>query len=649
MSFQIKSIILYSTKGIQRVLSLNPGEVNIITGRSKTGKSALIPIIDYCLGSSKCDIPESTIRDNVSWVGLIIVDKGKYHFIARKIPASTKYSSEAIYFESLEFYHIPAFETLRQNFNVDSLRSTLSNMLGINLNLHLPNIKNTRAPLAATVRHALWFCFQKQNELSSNDKLFHKQDNSFREQALKDLFPFFLKAISEDHVAMQNKLKTLKRSKKLLQREINEYENIKSGGLSKAQDLYTEAIESGLLIKSDNLSGFTEYIDALKNISEIPIGTFDRLVKENSQLDKLQKKYLKIRREIKYINAQIDEIEDLHGEGNSYVNYASEHVKRLSAIDSFEEVKNNHCPLCSSDISNGYIPDLTTLRDVMKDMKSTTDKVKRSNPHITKYLNELRDKKGILHDQLNETISTIRAIEALDSVFSDKSDIMLMQAYTLGRIKLYLDSLGELDESSDVSSEIEKTNQQIENLEKDLSIESVKEKVDSTMSVVNRNISEMAVKLNLEHSESPFRLDVNKLTVFADTVERAIPFSSMGSGETWVGMHIIVHLALHSLFVAKESPVPRFLFIDQPSQICFPEDKVDNKGESLGRCDDDRETVKKMFELIIEVTKKLNSEFQVIITDHARFNDEWFEERIIERWRHGKALIPEEWLEVKDD
>ena len=53
MSFQILDIVLYSKKGESRVVQLQPGALNIITGASKTGKTALIEIIDYCLGSSE--------------------------------------------------------------------------------------------------------------------------------------------------------------------------------------------------------------------------------------------------------------------------------------------------------------------------------------------------------------------------------------------------------------------------------------------------------------------------------------------------------------------------------------------------------------------------------------------------------------------
>lgn len=74
MSIQILDIVLYSINGDRRVLSLRPGELNIITGDSKTGKSALISIVDYCLGSSACAVPEGIIRKNVAWYGVRFTD-----------------------------------------------------------------------------------------------------------------------------------------------------------------------------------------------------------------------------------------------------------------------------------------------------------------------------------------------------------------------------------------------------------------------------------------------------------------------------------------------------------------------------------------------------------------------------------------------
>ena len=66
MSFQIMDVVLYGFNGQRRAVSLLPGKLNIITGASKTGKTALIEIIDYALGSGECRIPAGIIRKAVS-------------------------------------------------------------------------------------------------------------------------------------------------------------------------------------------------------------------------------------------------------------------------------------------------------------------------------------------------------------------------------------------------------------------------------------------------------------------------------------------------------------------------------------------------------------------------------------------------------
>lgn len=60
--------------------------------------------------------------------------------------------------------------------------------------------------------------------------------------------------------------------------------------------------------------------------------------------------------------------------------------------------------------------------------------------------------------------------------------------------------------------------------------------------------------------------------------------------------------------------------------------------------DSDRETVLKMYDLIFDVVESLSPHFQVIITDHPYLSENRFRSAVIERWRDGKALIPEDWL-----
>lgn len=65
MKFSINSLILWPKNSSYkyRCVKFHSNKVNIITGGSQTGKSAIIPIIDYCLGAGDCTIPVGVIRD----------------------------------------------------------------------------------------------------------------------------------------------------------------------------------------------------------------------------------------------------------------------------------------------------------------------------------------------------------------------------------------------------------------------------------------------------------------------------------------------------------------------------------------------------------------------------------------------------------
>ena len=102
----ILDIILYNKKMILE-FSLNPGELNIITGSSKTGKTALIEIIDYCFGSKSCKIPEGVITQAVEWVGIRLQIADGQVFICRKLPDTGENTSSEIYYDVQSEIEIP--------------------------------------------------------------------------------------------------------------------------------------------------------------------------------------------------------------------------------------------------------------------------------------------------------------------------------------------------------------------------------------------------------------------------------------------------------------------------------------------------------------------------------------------------------------
>lgn len=97
MNFKLLYIILYpENKDLRpRFIPFEENKVNVISGYSQRGKSAIISIIDYCLASSDCNIPIALIRDKVNKFALYVSIGDKKIFIARDSP--TKKNTDIMY------------------------------------------------------------------------------------------------------------------------------------------------------------------------------------------------------------------------------------------------------------------------------------------------------------------------------------------------------------------------------------------------------------------------------------------------------------------------------------------------------------------------------------------------------------------------
>jgi hypothetical protein len=193
-----------------------------------------------------------------------------------------------------------------------------------------------------------------------------------------------------------------------------------------------------------------------------------------------------------------------------------------------------------------------------------------------------------------------------------------------------------------LEEQAERLRSQCAALEEELSDERVRERLESIISILGQKMTAWARNLDLEHSKFPLRLDLNKLTIVADTVDGPVPMDRMGSGENWVGYHLIGHLALHEWFTQRGRPVPRFLFLDQPSQVYFPAEK-DVEGSMTLISENDRMAVSRMFKFVFDVVATLSPGFQVIVTEHADLTESWYQDAVVERWRKGAKLVPAEW------
>jgi hypothetical protein len=275
------------------------------------------------------------------------------------------------------------------------------------------------------------------------------------------------------------------------------------------------------------------------------------------------------------------------------------------------------------------------------------DRVARHTPGLENLIVEQETKVAETKRLLQENRSAREALTRADDALMEMQETANARSYTLGRISLFLESLPEAEDDSALRDEIRRLRGEIERIEAELSRESTQDRLDSILSVISRNLTRWAVRLEHEYQSNPFRLDLRKLQLVADTDSGPVPMSEMGSTANAIACHLMAHLALHTWFVDKSRPVPRFLFLDQPSKAYFPAERdVDGSLDDIA--DEDRSAVVRMFGLLRDVVCDLSPDFQIIVTEHADIHDEWYQQAIIERWRNGAKLIPESWMNESD-
>ena len=642
MSFQIQKIILYSNAGRTQVLPFRTNSVNIITGASKTGKSALIHIVDYCLGRETSNIPEGVILKNVSWFGIHLVREKDELFVARRNPGTEKASSEEIYIEKGHILEIPNHDRLIKNANLNSLNELLTEFAGISEYTFEPKPGQTRKTGIADISKALIYCFQEQSEVANQHFLFHRQGEQFLPQSIKDYMPFFLGVVDKEQVLQKEDLRRLKRELRKLEIREAEKERLKGSSFERAHALIAEAVSVGLLPADQQMpQSWVEVKEALRKAvnsrteQEFPE---TRYAQELNRLFETQKS---LRRKHRAANEEISALQALKSGGDGFTQEAKEQRARLSSVGllpSSEEADNTVCPFCSSKLEIPT-PDTEAIRANLQNITKQLEYVTRDLPHIEQMISEAESRQAELNTKQKEVNAQIQAVQRINRQIEEFRDLNAKRALVQGRLGLYLETLDDIKDDSKSNDEVEKLKSRIQALEEVLDDDALQDRLNSVLSLLGREISEMAQALKLEHSANPLRLDLKKLTVIADTENGPLPLERMGSGENWVSLHLIAHLVLHRWFARKNLPVPNFIFFDQPTQAYFPPDVSDKDVRNS-----DMESVIRMFKLIS--AKVRDAGFQVIIMEHADIQQNWYQEMIIKKWWDGTTkLVPLEWIE----
>lgn len=604
MSFILRSVCIYNCDGDCRTITFHKSGLNIVTGRAKTGKSSIIDILDYCFGRRECYIAKGVIRQHVSWFGVEIENQDDALFIGRRNPDAGKSTNPDIYIRRGQHDGPPEYSDLQKNTTEDALIRLLTRFSGIAENENRP-LSGTRHPLQATIQHALFLCFQKQDEIASRDRLFHRLE--VRKDALKH---------TDDNA------------------------------LQRIRRFVLDGRRVGLIDDGFESTDVELLLHELNRVVSMDLQSPTIISNASDLIVRLENELQTLRQQLGEVQNDIQATRHFIREQTSFSREVNEQRARLVSLDLYKGVSDTDdiCPLCETHLDTPT-PRASDLISSLKRLDEQLEFVGAETPHLQERL-DMFGKKRI---QIQETI--VATQRSLERAYSDderarrQRDQVIERARVVGRIGAFLDQTISSEENDDLEKLIAEARQRVDAIAERVSADDVEERVSTFLNLIADNMTDYAAELELEHAEKGIHLDLKKLSVVAETVTGPISLNRIGSGENWIGYHVVTLLALHRWFREQNRPVPGILVFDQPSQAHYPPE-ADQDGSIDALQDADRQAVHDLFKLMHSASQAIGDGFQLIVLDHAHLENDWFNAAIVEEWRGDVALVPVEWTRM---
>lgn len=641
MKSYIKSIIIFDKNGEKRVVPLKQG-VNIITGESKTGKSALVEIIDYCLCSTRCTVPKGKITEFAYLYALVMLIGNSTYVIARY-----NWDDGGKMFFPKE---VEDFSPANLKINYFAEKTALSykdakNEIECALGLFITNMATDadQQGKKASLRNMVSYLFQHQNLMASKFALFYRFSDFYKRKDVIDQFPVFAGMISQEYYSDLIQLNTLKAQ--LRQKQKKQKANEKSTTYIK--ESLSPLLTDYFALLEQNFDGSISAQKMLEVASNLPEFDDTQLFGENKiteRYSELNAELENLRNEEREILLKIKNIDNASNTGSSF----SRMLRDLKQQTSVAEIETDEytCPLCGHECQE--ISDNDTK--LIEATNWLDDELKITAKYTADFSEDVR-KLNEVHSKIEEKIRDVwRQIKTIEEKFISSKALVSKREkvnYAKARIALY----AEMSHSGifeTVDGDIEELKEKIARLEEKIKGFDVDKKMLKAESFLSGNMNRLSLTLDFEDEYRPIDLNFGLTDGSFDIYQHQknnenIRLYEMGSGANWVSCHIALFLSFLHYFSAQEnSPMPLVMFFDQPSQVYFPQG--DDKGEFAQA---DLIAVNKMYKTIFDeinfIGKETGTLPQIIIVDHVDGNNleckQEFDGYIRCNWRNGRALI----------
>ena len=644
---KIKSIHIYSHDGQRRNLQFKLDGLIVITGRSSTGKSALSEIIEYCMGRSSFNVPEGIIRDKVAWFAVIYQFDKEQVMVAKPTPVDGGASCSTAMLRRGVQLEAPDFKELAANADDDSIIDLLSRLLGIPENRTDVALDHSRDSYDATVRHTSFYLFQKQGLVANKEQLFYRQNEQYQPQTIRDTLPILLGVSSRDRYVLESRLRIAQRDLRISNKKLDQARDAIDTSHEKGISLYSEAKAVGIIGKADE----NQTVDAVINILRSLLLWKPETVPDDdgSRISLLEDELAQLRQDRRDTQARIDATRQFAKRTGGYENEATEQKERLASIKALPRNPDSgewQWPFCEKNLAlespvAAFL--LNELDSLDKKLRIATGQ----RPKLEAYLVELALKVDEIANNIKLKEAELAAAISANEIIIQMGSRNNAAARVVGRISLFLETILPNEDLAKLEAENRHLRNKVKQLEEQIGADDSDERLISILNNISAQIGHYIQKFEAEFRDFPVRFNLQQLTIIFDRPERPVPMSRTGGGENHLAYHLSALLALHLFAAQNHRPIPQFMLIDQPTQVYFPSEQVYKDADgSVQRteADADLDAVRRLFELLLKFTQEDVPGFQLIVTEHANLNEQWFQDALVEDpWTKPPALVPEDW------
>ncbi|SFI22266.1 Protein of unknown function [Collimonas sp. OK307] len=613
MRFGIDVISIWSRKGVRRDVEFKRNCVNVITGGSQTGKTALLRIIDYCFLASEHKLPHDVINDNTDWYGLKFYINDKEFVLARRSPHEAHVSNDYFFSSMGEFPALPS-----ANSSEADIRSILEAEFGIDDRVVLPfGGRALKSGSKVSFRYFFLFNTVSEDIIINTTTFFDRQDEERYREALPRIFDLALGIDDLSNIAARERKEQLRKEIAKAERRSSSL-NTRSGIFDgEARKIASQAAAYGLIKEAPADVSAASLRDVIKDVTA-------------PSMDATAQRYSEVNAQLFATNRRIRKLQQFTEEHKAYkttLKVSEDSLKPLQVLmgRSADLVKSE----IFDDLMSGLKADLSRVKEAVAPRRPV-------DGQVTSLLRKLESDKSALEEQLE-------ALPKMPKSFDSLRDMWLFIGEARGKLDAYADA--EPETSTVAGSDVSDLMRKMEEID----VRNVEEARDAVVYLIN----EVAMGLVGEAS-SALENYGNWQAIFSYRDKRlqlrkprSTLIENVGSSSNHMFLHLFQFLALHEVAINKKSVfVPAFLVLDQPSRPYYGEEDVVDPEEVDHS---DRAKIKAAFEMLNNFVARINrdygAEFQMIVLEHipASLLAGMKNIHLVEQFRDGNALIPASW------